>query len=71
MKLRLLKSFQSGLSACLLATCGLSDAAAADNWHWHGFVSQGLMQASDSNFVNDDGAVIIDKITVARLYQSL
>lgn len=57
MKLRLLKSFQSGLSACLLAMFGLSDATAADNWHWHGFISQGLMQARESNFVNDDGAV--------------
>ncbi len=30
---------------------------AADDWHWHGFVAQGLMQAKDSNFVNNDGEV--------------
>jgi len=28
---------------------------AAENWHWHGFVAQGLVQAKDSNFVNNDG----------------
>lgn len=32
-------------------------ANAADDWHWHGFVAQGLMQAKDSNFVNNDGDV--------------
>lgn len=30
---------------------------AADDWHWHGFIAQGLMQAKDSNFVNNDGKV--------------
>ena len=29
----------------------------AENGVWHGFVSQGLIQAQDSNFVNNDGDV--------------
>ena len=53
----MLKSFQLSLSACLLLLSGISVAVAADTWHWHGFVSQGLMQAENSNFVNDDGSV--------------
>lgn len=60
MKLRLLKSFQLSCSGCLLALCGATSAVAEDNWHWHGFVSQGLMQAKDSNFVNDDGGISTD-----------
>lgn len=32
-------------------------AAAAEDWHWHGFIAQGLIQAKDSNFVNNDGEV--------------
>lgn len=53
MKLSVLKSLKLSLSALLLA--GMTQAAAAERWHWHGFLSQGLLQASDSNFVNNDG----------------
>jgi len=35
----------------------VNQVMAADDWHWHGFVAQGLMQAKDSNFVNNDGEV--------------
>lgn len=47
----------------LLLSCWLGlSAVASDCWAeedivWHGFLSQGLMQASKSNFVNDDGEV--------------
>ena len=35
----------------------ISNTATADDWSWHGFVSQGLIQARESNFVNNDGEV--------------
>lgn len=60
MKLRVLKSFQLSLSSGLLALCGAFSASAADSWQWHGFVAQGLMQADQSNFVNDDGGISTD-----------
>ena len=44
--------------AVLALTLGqVNIAMAAENWHWHGFVAQGLMQAKESNFVNNDGEV--------------
>jgi hypothetical protein len=54
----LLKLFQLSLNGCLLALCGSLPAYAVDDlWHLHGFVSQGLIQAERSNFVNDTGNV--------------
>ncbi|MDZ7901158.1 MAG: hypothetical protein U5L01_00810 [Rheinheimera sp.] len=35
----------------------LSESALAEDWTWHGFVSQGVIQARESNFVNNDGEV--------------
>ncbi len=44
------------LSLLMLLTLNINSAFAED-WTWHGFVSQGLIQAKDSNFVNNDGDV--------------
>lgn len=41
----------------LLMLACISNSANADDWSWHGFVSQGLIQARESNFVNNDGEV--------------
>lgn len=54
----MLKSLLLLSSAVLLLHCPVS--VASDGWHWHGFVSQGLMQASKSNFVNDNGEITAD-----------
>ncbi|QOL26677.1 hypothetical protein LP316_05090 [Thalassotalea sp. LPB0316] len=32
-------------------------SVAADDLQWHGFVSQGLIQAEDSTYINDDGDI--------------
>lgn len=44
-------SWLLGLSLWLMA----SSSYAHDVWHWHGFISQGLIRAQDSNFVNNSG----------------
>ncbi|HAT41501.1 MAG TPA: hypothetical protein DCS87_07190 [Rheinheimera sp.] len=51
MRCRLFKLSHSLLFAGLM----LSHAANAEDWQWHGFISQGLMQSERSNFVNDTG----------------
>lgn len=55
----MLKSFLLPISCVVLLLHSISSVA-ADDWHWHGFVSQGLMQARNSNFVNNDGDVSTD-----------
>ena len=52
--------FNLSLLSLLLTGGALLQSApvqATDDWHWHGFVSQGVMQAKDSNFLNNDGDV--------------
>ena len=55
----MLKSFLLPISCVVLLLHSISSVA-ADDWHWHGFVSQGLMQARNSNFVNNDDDVSTD-----------
>lgn len=41
----------------LLTVFSAAAAHGRDNFHWHGFVAQGVMQAKNSNFLNNDGDV--------------
>ena len=61
----------SRLSRKALGLVGLmsSFTAMANDWQWHGFVSQGVMQSSRSNFVNDSGDVSFE-LTEAGLNTS-
>jgi len=56
------KLFTSSLKPLLAVAYALSlgwfsQAQAADDLHWHGFVAQGMMQAKNSNFLNNTGEV--------------
>jgi hypothetical protein len=56
---KLLK-FNPKLPVSMFLALSLGQASfvlAADDWHWHGFITQGIIQAEDSNFVNNDGKV--------------
>lgn len=58
MKLTSYTLFKSSLKRCSLVLLALlTNSAFAEDWSWHGFVSQGLIQAELSNFVNNDGKV--------------
>lgn len=43
------------IAMLLMVICSSSKAFASKNLNWHGFVAQGLIQAQDSNFVDDHG----------------
>lgn len=47
------------IKAALCALIGFSNPAyaAQEDFQWHGFIAQGLIQAEDTNYVNDDGDV--------------
>ena len=49
-----MKIISLGLAFLLAVVCSQTQARTV---HWHGFVSQGVIQAGDSNFVNRDGEV--------------
>ena len=53
----MLKSLLLAISSAVLLVGSFATLATEDNWRWHGFVSQGLMQARHSNFVTDDGEI--------------
>lgn len=52
-----LKSFMLRSKLCLLLLLGCSLQLPADELQWHGFISQGLIQAPETNFVNLDDSI--------------
>ena len=66
---KLSKSSLKPLLLCMLAL--LSESALAEDWTWHGFVSQGVIQARESNFVNNDGEVSarLSEVGLNSVYQ--
>ena len=49
----------------------LAVQAATNDWTWHGFVSQGIIQVNDSNFVDedDDASFKLTEIGINTAYQ--
>lgn len=52
-----LKSFMLRSKLCLIMLLGSVFQLQADEVQWHGFISQGLIQAPETNFVNLDDSV--------------
>lgn len=52
-----LKSFMLRSKLCLILLLSCSWQLQADELQWHGFISQGLIQAPETNFVNLDDSI--------------